>query len=615
MSRIQELTTKVFGDKHPLEDIDDDPVVVDLGAPPDMVVDFGTTATVVALVIVNQPFGGKTTVALKFLAGEQEHVSDLYMHQGIVVAVGDEAREMRKKREPGTFHTSLKRYLELSSRGGPNMMEAQYDDIVSEYLQKSIETKYKAFGKPVVPGSRIVISIPNSFNPEAVQLVQKGVIRALNQLNDDGGVTDANRLTESSVRIVRESEAIAYLYLRRDQVNGAPVRGDGTVQPFDWGDDSSQDSLEEAHAKRIAVLDIGGGTTDLSLIDVDSEPSGGIRLNIRMNGGVPLGGSDVDKLLLRSVLKDVLTPDALKLKTVDEWHDLLERIRSEKEHPGVFFPASDTKDDPLLERLRYYIDQLSLPADTLAFVNSDIFPNAPEKYIGEFREKVNERISLLSALSVQGLFNLIPQAERAAIKTILLTGRASQLPQLQDAVRSLAKDLKAEVRTLSDAYHLKLAVAYGCALIRDREFGGSFLPSGTVGRYLSVFYGGKPVVEVSGDLPVSGDAPTLWQFTCQAPERDADHYELWEYKTFVTQDTLRGIPTSEVEIGCSRLVASWDVAAQGIVQGPVRVLIAWHPAVDSYFKVDRGKWQGDHRRGLDPSVINAVTGLPLGFPL
>lgn len=586
------------------------------GRHPDLVVDFGTTATVVALVEDFQDASGGRRVRLTFLAGETEHSSDMTVDDtGRVVAVGSAAYNDSINNTNHQYYTSLKRYVELESRGARQGIT--FADIVSGFLQASIRDKYQTLKRRMGHDSKIVISIPNSFNPKAIEDVRQGVVQAITALNNSGDVTSAN------IRVARESEAIAYLYRRGSLLASAPTTGmTRERQPFEWQTvfSGKRPGVQSTGAnERIIVLDVGGGTTDLSLVDIkEVEASPGkkdVSIHVVMNAGVPLGGTDVDKVLLRAAMNPTATPQDIAGISSQKRFDLLNNIRAAKQEAATefFAESQDPQADKTFKKTLNTI--LIALGKTLGRGDYD-----QESTAADFRQEATIRIKKLTQLSVSGLFNLIPAHQKNGIGKILLTGRASQLEQIQSALIEEAKQLGADILSLKHPYHLKLSVAYGCALVRHDEFSGAKLPSGTLGRQLRVLGSGHVLLqEFSGDLPVSGTAPTLWEVICPSPEDSPMDYELCEYRTSLPLDFFNEHGQEEMMwLGCFRSAAAWEVGIRGGGSAFQRVLIAWHPETESYYSIDSRvrppEWKKPEWDEFDIGGINLITGLPLGFP-
>ena len=371
---------------------------------------------------------------------------------------------------------------------------------------------------------------------------------------------------------------------------------------------------------------MGGGTTDLSLVDIreeDKEAHPGqrdVRIHVAINAGVPVGGTDVDKLLLRAAISPEANT-AEKLAVLDQGarHWLLTEIRKQKQSDAepFFWPQEDSEKDEIFKtKLRSVLERLETATKTVTLARG---PEG-ESTTAAFRKEANLRMDNLVQLSIVGLFNLIPAFEKRGVTKILLTGRASQLKQIRDAVIQEANSLGAEVLSLIHPYHLKLAVAYGCALVRDDEFSGAKLPSGTLGRKLRVVgSGNRPLAEFNGDLPVSSIAPTLWVVTCPSPDDNPVRYEVCEFSTSVPLEFSVDYSLDEMMwLGCFRSAAEWVVGIRGAGGAFQRVLLARCPKTESYYSVNiQGalpKWQEPELEGFDLEGINLITGLPLGFP-
>jgi len=629
MNWLHELLLKIFGSQEPPDTAQLEDVVFpdpqDLYYPhPDMVVDFGTTASVVALVKDERFRDGKRQVRLDLLAGEKEHSSDMSISpDGQVVSVGS-AAYLDALEGTNQYYTSLKRYLEMGSRGGTQSVE--FADIVSGFLRESIRKLYLSLQNRIGRHSRIVISVPNSFNPTAVEKVRQGVLRAIAELNGNDPEDD---IDAHNVRVVRESEAVAYLYRRGSFLAKAPtLEGSDPTAVFAWQTihpDGKTQVASDCDSERIIVLDVGGGTTDLSVVTMVDTPHKNAgqdsSLRVVMNAGLPLGGTDVDKLLLRAAIDPGMTTQQLADLDKHVRFELLKLIRDEKHaNSDQFFGVpKDLGEDGFGKTLGKILAKLPANMKTGVVVNGE----ADQDTVNIYRKEAGKRVNRLIRLSIAGLFDLVPEAVKKDITKILLTGRASQLRQIQAAVIAEATKLGAQVLSLSHPYHLKLAVAYGCALVRDNEFSGARLPSGTFGRQLQVLsQSNSPLAEFTGDFPVSGDAPTVFDVTCTCDEKHEMRYELWEYRTVLSPEFFNDDdPPSQDQVlwmGCSRPVLGWRVPKLEAGDRNWHLRIAWHPASEEYYSIDRKtnlpQWSKPNSRNFDLRGINFVTGLPLGFP-
>jgi hypothetical protein len=591
----------------------------------DMVIDFGTTASVVALVNDIPFLTGEVQVRLELLAGNKEHSSDMSINSnGQVISVGSKA--FSDGLQPGNrYYTSLKRYLEMGSRGG--IQSIDFADIVSGFLQESIREPYRSLHNRIGKSSRIVISVPNSFNPTAVEKVRQGVIRAIAALsgNDPAADIDAH-----NIRVVRESEAVAYLYRRGSLLTKAPTLEDSEpAAAFAWKPiqpSGKKHAASDRDSERIIVLDIGGGTTDLSVVSMigPQRKDGSREANLRvvMNVGLAVGGTDVDKLLLRAAIDPgITTPQQLESLGKDLRAPLLKLIRDEKhKNAEQFFTAPpDRGEDELPKTLAQILDKLPGNLKGGAGVSGG---EADPATVSVFRREARKRLNRLIQISITGLFDLVPDLVKKGVTKILLTGRGSQLLQIQAAVIAEAAKLGAEVLSLTHPYHLKLAVAYGCALVREDEFSGARLPSGTFGRHLQVSsQSNSPFAEFTGDFPVSGDAPTVFDVTCTCNEKQRMRYDLWEYRTVLSREFLNEDSLTNDQLlwmGCSRPVITWEVPRLEAGDPYFPVKIAWHPASEEYYSIVRQndllQWSKPDPTSFDLKGINFITGLPLGFP-
>jgi len=337
-----------------------------------------------------------------------------------------------------------------------------------------------------------------------------------------------------------------------------------------------------------------------------------------MNAGVPLGGTDIEKLLLRSAIDAKVPSVGIAKMPEDKRIALLQDIR-ELKHTAAeqFFKAPADGSDDTFANVSFDRILKQFPAG-VAMASAD------PGNLKAFRQEATERMKMLTELSVHGLFRLIPSRQAGKVTKILLTGRASLLKQIRDAVIKQAGYLEkmgaaqVDVVTLKQQYHLKLAVAYGCALAPM----DATIPTTTLGRRLVVNSSTDLFVEFNGDCPISGSAPTLWQLNFPRLGKDV-RYELWEYRTALAREFVLENQSALMRMGCFRLAAKWTVEKRGGDPNPERKLVAWHPATDGYFMAHSfeaddlppaSRWIKRNLDTFDLTDTNLVTGLPVGFP-
>ena len=408
-----------------------------------IIVDFGTSATAVYIC------EGRRR---SYVIGEAGDVrSDVVIKKNEeVLEVGEPAyrryiQAMQSNEPDIQYHSSLKRYLERISRLEPSKALGIVD-IISQYLEKSLKLAEKGRLdrlKSLLKGdARILASVPNSFSPEAVSVVCGGIAAALTNLM----VTGHPRIDpKRQVHIVREGEAVAYLrawefHPQDEHVMVGSERVTWKCRNADKVDGEGPGrGVRRAH--NLLIIDIGAGTTDMTLVQVNWKTLDRLSCHVRMNCGVPLGGDDIDALLLGSLMSSDYD---WKAAGREARFQALSGVRLDKENHGLdkyFLKKSSPETAPVeilnAEKLRILqgitdIDTGDLSTDDLADAK-------------EIAAEVKAKMDILCKLSVAGLFEMIPELERNSLHEVILTGRGSLIPQIEKAILKEANKLGARV--------------------------------------------------------------------------------------------------------------------------------------------------------------------------
>ncbi|MDT8407764.1 MAG: Hsp70 family protein [Methylococcales bacterium] len=282
-------------------------------------IDLGTTHTAVAyvepgqteirLLPVEQLIAPGEVAARPLLPSVRYHLAEgeladsdlIYQHQGAIL--GEAARLLGAKSQ-GRLVTSAKSWL---SHPGVDPKQAILPWAAAEAIDKISPVDASAgylahiasiwrhrFPQAPLPEQDIVLTVPASFDQGA---------RAL--------TLEAARLAGlTRVRLLEEPQAVMYDWLRR--------QGDQVGQAL-------------SDVKLLLILDVGGGTTDLTLIqveatDTDSQPK---LTRIGVGDHLLLGGDNIDLTLARR-LETRLAGEGRRLSAV-ELAQLLEQCRIAKE--------------------------------------------------------------------------------------------------------------------------------------------------------------------------------------------------------------------------------------------------------------------------------------------
>ena len=241
--------------------------------------------------------------------------------------------------------------------------------VSAEVLKKMKKTAEDILGEKV---TEAVITVPAYFNDQQRQATK-----------------DAGRIAGLEVkRIINEPTAAAMAY-GEDKVKGE---------------------------KKIAVYDFGGGTFDISIIDIDEDGEGGKTFEVlSTNGNTHLGGEDIDKRVI-----DFLIDDFKKTSGVDLSKDILalSRLKEAAEKAKIELSSAMQTDINLPyitadatgpKHMNVTMTRAKLEALVQDLVNSSLEP---------------VRIALSDA-------NL----QKSEIDDVLLVGGQTRMPLIQQVVR------------------------------------------------------------------------------------------------------------------------------------------------------------------------------------
>jgi hypothetical protein len=553
------------------------------------VVDFGTSATVLASASL---LGDEVELTLHL--GGSEYPSHMVVSSNFneVVAVGPGViKDINEKKVEGKLLASFKRAIELASRHqGTELSISQVPDLLGDYLAKSLDETKRHIGHP----SRIIVSVPNSFNHEAVKAIRQGIYKGLEHIGK------APERPED-ISVIRESESVAALYLLSDKVGAAPT-GSGAAQRFAWtaADGGTAPTEAPRPGERIAVLDIGAGTTDLTIFDVRADRKG-LYPSIVLTAGVPIGGVDADVSIYRSTLavsRQPLTSAGVKAWTTSARVDPLTLIKRIKESSPSFL--HDTKE------MNSLINSV--------FGSSTVFPNTISPAAEDIAVRdCTGRLATITGLSVDGLLDLLPTHDRRPTK-ILLTGRASLLPPVRAAVLAKASATGATVLTLQ-GYHLKLAVAYGAALALNHDVQRFHSVGATLGRRLLVRWGFEDIAMSPPHLPINAQTSVVWEVNLPHPRTGSSMYNLIEHRAAVPK-RLNLSADDIMRVGAAQVLHRFSRDAH-VAPTLATDYLVWDPDGGAYSRSVMSR-DGTLLIGNPPTGtsddMNPITGFPIWYP-
>nr|WP_230987817.1 Hsp70 family protein [Bathymodiolus japonicus methanotrophic gill symbiont] len=284
-------------------------------------IDLGTTHTVVAYAKTRQKNAAIKIFAIQQLVapgevsarnllpsvryhpteGELSDADMAFSPSGEKVVIGTAARVLSAKTQ-GRFVSSAKSWLSHPSidhtaailpwGSHEDVLKVSPLDASASYLKHVRQVWNYEFPESLLENQHIVITVPASFDEAARSLTLEAAhIAGLNQ-----------------VRLLEEPQAVCYDWLRRHS-------------------DNLHNTLE--NIKLLLVCDVGGGTTDLTLIKIDHSADEPQLSRIGVGDHLMLGGDNID-LSLAHLAESRLSTNNKKLSATDLSH-LLEQCRIAKE--------------------------------------------------------------------------------------------------------------------------------------------------------------------------------------------------------------------------------------------------------------------------------------------
>jgi molecular chaperone DnaK len=344
-------------------------------------IDLGTTNSVVAVLengrpeVIPNAEGAKTTPSIVLFGSAGE------------VLVGELAKRQLVMQPERTIN-SIKRFMGCRVEEAQDRLEGIHyrlagdedgmacvlignarvrpEDVSSETLRKMKATAEAFLGNSI---SDAVITVPAYFNDSQRQATKRAAAKAgLNLL-----------------RIVNEPTAAALAYgLNRSQ-----------------------------HRERVAVFDFGGGTFDISILDID----GDIFEVKSTNGDTFLGGDNINQILANWIADNILTATG-----IDPRNDI-------KALQRIIETAEKTKCE---------LSTLTKTSITLPYIVAD--ENGPKHFDATLsREEFNTLIAPIIERLKEPCENALRDAGISAsdLTSVILVGGSTRIPAVRDLVREL----------------------------------------------------------------------------------------------------------------------------------------------------------------------------------
>ncbi|MDA1193969.1 MAG: molecular chaperone DnaK [Planctomycetota bacterium] len=345
-------------------------------------IDLGTTNSVVAVME-----GGEPRVIVN-ADGHRVTPSVVAFTEGGERLVGQAARRQAVTNPENTVF-SVKRF-----------MGRRHNEVESE--EKMVP--YKIVGNPeelVKIDVRGKTYTPPEISAIILQHLKKAAEDHLGQKVTDAVITVPAYFNDSQRQATKDAGLIAGLNVRR-------IVNEPTAAALAFG-------LDQRKSGRIAVFDLGGGTFDISILELEE----GVFTVQSTNGDTHLGGDDFDEVLVKHVAGEF-----------------------KKEH-GI-----DLRQDPMaLHRLREACEKAKIDLSSsmhhdlnLPFITADA---AGPKHLtmsitrAKFEQLIEPTVSRVRKLCIQALEDA--GAKPADLTEVLLIGGSTRIPLVQSIVREIFK--------------------------------------------------------------------------------------------------------------------------------------------------------------------------------
>lgn len=209
----------------------------------------------------------------------------------------------------------------------------------------------------------------------------------------------------------------------------------------------AEDTPTEPPNKTILVFDLGGGTFDVSLLQVDSDQNYHVRA---VDGNSHLGGEDFTLRMVQHLLAEFCESNGLSLQQMKNNKKVIRRLRERCEEAKKLLSTSETV---LIEIENLYQDLdffTSMSKATFDHLCADLF-----------RQTLEPISTVLN----------IAQLDKSAIDEIIFIGGSTRIPRIRDMIQHFFAG-----KSPSQTVNPDEAVAYGAAMLASKlyEEQGSF---------------------------------------------------------------------------------------------------------------------------------------------
>ena len=345
-------------------------------------IDLGTTNSCVSVMeggeptVITSPEGGRTTPSVVAFTKEGDRL------------VGDPAKRQAVTNPTNTIY-SIKRFM------GRTPAEIEQDT-------KDVSYKVAVKGKKVLVNANSKEYQPQEISAMVLQKMKQMAEQHLGTDVTDAVITVPAYFNDSQRKATKDAGKIAGLNVKR-------IINEPTAASLAYGLDKKKD-------EKVAVFDLGGGTFDISILDIVNDDGQSIEVNAS-NGDGRLGGDDFDQKVV-----DWLANDFKKNEGIDLRKDpmALQRLKDAAENAKKELSSSKQT-------------EINLP-----FITAD---SSGPKHLNTTLTRAN--FEKLVADLVERVVGPCKQALKDAkltakdIDEVILVGGSTRIPCIQDKVKNI----------------------------------------------------------------------------------------------------------------------------------------------------------------------------------
>ena len=343
-------------------------------------IDLGTTNSCVAVLeggeptVITSPEGGRTTPSIVAFTKDDERI------------VGQPAKRQAVTNPANTVY-SIKRF-----------MGRMYDEVGTEMNEVPYEVNKNANGAVVVKAGGKEYT-PPEIGAMVLQKLKQMAEEHLGTEVTDAVITVPAYFNDSQRQATKDAGKIAGLNVRR-------IINEPTAASLAYGMDKKND-------EKIAVFDLGGGTFDISVLELGD----GVFEVKSTNGDTHLGGDDFDQKVIDWIVSEFKKSDGIDLKQDPM---ALQRLKEAAEAAKKELSSSKQTD-------------INLP-----FITADA--SGPKHLnLNLTRAKFEELVDDLIQRTIQPCKNAIKDAGLSAseINEVILVGGSTRIPAIQEKVKEI----------------------------------------------------------------------------------------------------------------------------------------------------------------------------------